>query len=136
MTTVNELLDRFVDDFNAGRFEEMEQDFAANGYIEEIGTNRRFTPAENAANARGWKTAFPDARGTITTKIVDGNRGAAEIVWKGTNTGMLMGQAPTGRAVTVRAVVVLETDGGKVLRSSHYLDVASMMAQLGMAQTV
>jgi hypothetical protein len=32
----------------------------------------------------------------------------------------------------VRAVVVLETQGGKITRSSHYIDVAGMMAQLGM----
>jgi hypothetical protein len=36
--------------------------------------------------------------------------------------------------VTVRAVVVLETDGTHIVRSSHYIDMAGMMAQLGAAQ--
>ena len=131
MATTSQLLDRFVDLFNEGRFEEAEEDFAPDGYNEEIGTNRRFTPAESTANAQAWKQAFPDARGTIQTKIVDGDRGAAEIVWQGTNTGSLMGQSPTGRSVTVRAVVVMETRNGKVTRSAHYIDMAGMMAQLG-----
>ena len=136
MASTSELLDRFVDLFNTDRFEEAEQDFAANGYLEEIGTNRRLTPKEGTVNARAWREAFPDARGTITTKIVDGSRGAAEIVWRGTNRGPLMGQPATGKSVTVRAVVVIETDGAKLTRATHYIDVAGMMAQLGVGATV
>ena len=131
MAQVTQLLDRFVDLFNAGRYEEAEADYAPNGYDEEIGTGRRFTPKDAVANARAWKEAFPDARGTITTKIVEGDKGAAEIIWRGTNRGSLMGHPPTGKAITVRAVVVLETAGGKITRSSHYIDIAGMMAQLG-----
>jgi steroid delta-isomerase-like uncharacterized protein len=131
MATTSELLDRFVELFNANRLEEAEQDFAANGYSEEIGTNRRLNPKQSTENAREWKAAFPDARGTITTKVVEGNKGAAEVIWSGTNKGPLMGQPATGRPVTVRATVVIETDGNKITRSAHYIDVAGMMTQLG-----
>jgi steroid delta-isomerase-like uncharacterized protein len=133
VATTTELLDRFVELFNTDQFEEAERDFAPSGYGEEIGLNRRFTPEEGTVNARAWRAAFPDAHGTITTRIVEGNRGAAEIVWRGTNRGPLMGQPATGRSVTVRAVVIVETDGGKITRASHYIDVAGMMAQLGVA---
>ena len=131
MAQVNELLDRFVSLFNAGRDEEAEADFAPGGYSEEVGTGRRLTVKEATANARAWREAFPDARGTITNKIVEGNKGAAEIVWRGTNRGALMGNPPTGKAVEVRTVVVIQTEGGKITRSTHYIDVAGMMAQLG-----
>ena len=131
MAQVSELLDRFVDLFNAGRYEEAENDFATNGYSEEVGTGRRLTVKEATANARVWKEAFPDARGTITSKIVDGKKGAAEIVWRGTNRGSLMGNPATNRSVEVRAVIVIETDGAKITRATHYIDVAGMTAQLG-----
>ena len=131
MAQVGELLDRFIELFNAGRYEEAEADFAPGGYSEEIGTGRRLTIKEATANARAWKEAFPDARGAITNKIVAGNKGAAEIVWRGTNRGSLMGNPATGRSVEVRAVVVIDTDGTKITRSSHYIDVAGMTAQLG-----
>jgi steroid delta-isomerase-like uncharacterized protein len=130
MAQVSELLDRFIELFNAGRYEEAEADFAPGGYSEEIGTGRRLTIKEATANARAWKEAFPDARGTITNKIVAGNKGAAEIVWRGTNRGSFMGNPATGRAVEVRAVVVIDTDGTKITRSTHYIDVAGMTAQL------
>ena len=131
MAQVGELLDRFVDLFNAGRYEEAEADFGPNGYSEEVGTGRRLTVKEATANARAWKEAFPDARGTITNKIVQGNKGAAEIVWRGTNRGSLMGNPATNKTVEVRAVVVIETDGTKIKRATHYIDVAGMTAQLG-----
>jgi steroid delta-isomerase-like uncharacterized protein len=126
-----DLLDRFVDLFNANRFEEGEQDYAPDAIIEELGTNRRLTVKEGTQNAREWRNAFPDARGTITNKMVDGTKGAAEIVWRGTNEGPLMGMPATRKSVTVRAVVVIETNGSKITRSAHYIDVAGMMAQLG-----
>jgi len=126
MAQVSELLDRFVELFNAGRYEEAEKDFASGAYSEEVGTGRRLTIKEATANARAWKDAFPDARGTITNKIVSGNKGAAEILWKGTNRGSLMGNPATNRPVEVRAVVVIDTDGAKITRSTHYIDVAGM----------
>ena len=133
MPTTSELLDRFVDLYNARRFEEGENDFAAGGYLEEVGTNRRLTPKENTENSRGWSEAFPDSKGTITSRVIDGNKAAAEVVWRGTNRGSLMGQPPTGKPVAVRAMVMIETDGAKITRAAHYIDVAGMMAQLGAA---
>jgi steroid delta-isomerase-like uncharacterized protein len=143
MANVSELMDRFVQLFNTSRFEEAEQDFAPGGYAEEIGTGygeeigtgRRFTPQEWTTNSRAWKQAFPDAQGTITRKMIDGNNGSAEIVWRGTNHGSLMGQPPTGKSVNVRAVLVIETNGSVITRASHYIDVAGMMAQLGVASS-
>jgi steroid delta-isomerase-like uncharacterized protein len=136
MASTSELLDRFVNLFNEGKFEEGERDYAPDGYGEEIGTNRRFTPKEVTGNAREWKAAFPDARGTIKSRIVEGNRGAAEIEWRGTNTGPLMGRPPTGQQVVVRAVVVIESNGTHITRASHYIDVAGMMQQLGQTARV
>jgi hypothetical protein len=33
--------------------------------------------------------------------------------------------------VEVRAIVFIETDGAKITRATHYIDVAGMTAQLG-----
>lgn len=136
MKTTSELLDRFVELFNDDRFDEIPGDYSPGAIAEEIGTHRRVSPEESAEDARAWRKAFPDARGTITTKVVEGNKGAAEIVWRGTNTGPFMGQPATGKPVTVNAVVIIETSGGKTSRSTHYIDIAGMMEQLGVAPQV
>ena len=84
------------------------------------------------AGAKDWKAAFPDVRGTIEHRLVDGNEVAGEIVWRGTHTGPLTGMPPTGKPIAVRAVLVLVEEGGRITRMRHYLDVAGMMNQLGM----
>ena len=59
MAQVSELLDRFVDLFNAGRYEEFERDFAPKGYGEEIGTGRRFTPQEGSVQLASLEGSVP-----------------------------------------------------------------------------
>ena len=130
MASTRELLERFVTLFNENRLQEAEGDFAPDAQIEEIGTNMKMTPQESTASAQAWREAFPDARGVITSAVVDGDTGAAEIVWRGTNKGPFMGRPATGLPVTVQASVFIETRGGKITRSAHYIDVATMMSQL------
>ncbi len=136
MATTAELLDRFVALFNAGKFEEAENDYAQHGVFYETGTNRRMTPHEATQSAREWKAAFPDATGKITNKLVAGNVGAAEVVWTGTHRGPLKGLPATNKSVTVYASVWIEADGGKIVRGAHYLDLPGMMAQLGVGPGV
>ena len=38
---------------------------------------------------KGWKTAFPDAAGTVTSSVASGDKAALEVTWKGTHTGPL-----------------------------------------------
>ena len=39
---------------------------------------------------RGWKKAFPDAAGTVTSAVASGDTAALELTWKGTQTGPLV----------------------------------------------
>jgi steroid delta-isomerase-like uncharacterized protein len=133
MANAGELLDQVVQTFNEERWEENEALWNADGVQEEIGTGRTRNVAEAMAGAKDWKVAFPDVRGTIEQRLVDGQRVAGEIVWRGTHRGPLMGMPPTGKPIEVRAVLILTEEGGKIARMRHYLDIAGMMNQLGMA---
>jgi steroid delta-isomerase-like uncharacterized protein len=133
VATASELLDQIVSTFNDAQWDEAERLMAEDGVLEEIGTGRRLNRQENTANAKAWKAAFPDARGVIENRLVAGNQAAGEVVWSGTNTGSLNGMPPTGKGVQVRAVLVLTEEGGKIARARHYLDIAGMMGQLGLA---
>src|SRR5262245_11973566 len=132
MATARELLDQAVGTFNESQWEAGEALWADHGVEEEIGTGRTLDRAASTQNAKDWKAAFPDAQGTIENRIVAGNQAVGEIVWRGTNSGPLMGQPATGKPVQVRAVMVITEEAGKIFRMRHYLDVAGMMAQLGM----
>ena len=54
-----------------------------------------------------------------------------EFIGKGTHNGDLMGVAPTGRHVSLPVCNVIEIRDGKILAEREYMDVMTMMAQLG-----
>ena len=112
--SASELLDQFVSTFNDSDWEAGERLVVPGSVSEEVGTGRTFTPQQGTENAKAWKAAFPDARGTIENRIVAGNQAAGEVVWTGTNTGTLNGMPPTGKRVRIRAVVTLREEGGKI----------------------
>jgi len=133
MPNARELLDESVSTFNEGRWEAGDALWADHGVTEEIGTGRTLDRAASTQNAKDWKTAFPDAQGTIENRVVSGNQAVGEIVWRGTNTGPLLGMAPTGKTIEMRAAMVVTEEAGKIVRLRHYIDVAGMMMQLGVA---
>lgn len=79
--------------------------------------------------------AFSDA----STEITDVNAGedfaVVEFVGRGTHDGTLRSPAgevpPTGRSTEIRFCEVLRLENGKISRSRTYLDLATMMTQLG-----
>ncbi len=131
MANVSELLDQWVATFNEARWEDALNLSADDLIEEEIGTGRTMDRQESLAGAKAWKAAFPDARGRIVRKVVSQNQVAGEVVWEGTHQGDLNGIPPTGRVVRMEAAVFLDEKGGKIARVRHHLDVAGMMAQLG-----
>ena len=78
-----------------------------------------------------WANGFPDARIDIQNIKESGDTVVFEFVGRGTHRGDLMGIAPTGKSVTIPVCVVLEIRDGKIYREREYMDMATMMAQLG-----
>jgi steroid delta-isomerase-like uncharacterized protein len=107
-----------------------------NGFVVPLGTTFR-----GAAGVKefqlGWATAFPDSKVEIRSLTVDGNRVVVEHNGRGTHQGPLAtpnGIVPaTGRRVDIPFCEVFELRDGKVASDRTYFDVATMMAQLGLA---
>ena len=94
-----------VDAFNKGDWERCRQ------CSPQIPLRRARNPAEVEGPEeivelfKGWKTAFPDAIGTVTSAFGSGNTAALEVTWKGTHTGPLVtaeGTIPRPASVTRR----------------------------------
>ena len=86
--------------------------------------------------SKGWRSAFPDAKGTVTSALASGDTAVIEITWEGTQKGDLRTPSgetipATGKKVTLPAVQIVRTSGGKIAETKHYFDLMSMMAQLG-----
>lgn len=82
-----------------------------------------------------WKRAFPDARGEIVDVVQRGDHLRVKIRWTGTQTGPLTTARgtfrPTGRRVSLPAVVVLTMHDGKIARLDHTFDLDALLDQIG-----
>ena len=125
-----------IDAFNAGDWQRFKATLASDSVYSELATQRSVRgPDEIAAISQGWRSAFPDAKGTVTNAIGTGDQATIELTWEGTQTGDLvgpMGTIPaTGRRVKIPAVQVVRAAGGKLTETRHYFDLMGMLQQLG-----
>ncbi len=76
-------------------------------------------------------TAFPDFEWTIEELVAEGEKVASYNTWRGTHQGVFLGIPPTGKGVTVPAMVFDIWVDGKLKESRLLMDVMSLMQQLG-----
>jgi steroid delta-isomerase-like uncharacterized protein len=130
-----------VEAFNAGDWERFRATLTDDSMYDELATQRHLEGQEAILDAnRGWKDAFPDARGTVERAIESDGTATLEITWEGTQNGALHMPTgdlpPSGRHVVVKAVEVFDIEGGKIRESHHYFDMMGMLQQLGATEQV
>jgi steroid delta-isomerase-like uncharacterized protein len=125
-----------VDAFNSGDWEQMRAMLASGSRYDELGTQRKIEGPEKIVELfMGWKTAFPDAVGTVTSAFASGNKAALEVTWRGTHTGPLgtpEGTIPaSGKRQETPAAFFLTFEGDKITESHHYFDSMTLLKQIG-----
>ena len=78
--------------------------------------------------------SFTDTHVEIRSLLADGPRVVLEFVYNGTNTGEFMGLPPTGERVSVPIMGIYEVEGEYITHGRVYLDMGTMMRQLGHAE--
>jgi steroid delta-isomerase-like uncharacterized protein len=122
--------------FNSGDWEQLGAGLAADCRYDELGTQRTIDGPEKIVELfKGWKAAFPDAVGTVTSAVANGNKAALEVTWKGTHTGPLAtaeGTIPaSGKIQETPAAFFFNFEGNKVKESRHYFDSMTLLTQIG-----
>lgn len=126
-----------VEAFNSGDWDRLAAAVTEDTVHEEPATGRRVEGIDALIELnRGWKEAYPDAKGTVTDEFACGDRVALRITWEGTQSGALElpggGQIPpTNKRVTVHGCQVFRIADGKVSEGIHYFDMLGMFEQLG-----
>ena len=78
------------------------------------------------------RLAFPDQRHeNVRMHVGDDDTVVAEFDLIGTNTGPFIGLEPTGKTFRVPVVAVFSFDGDGITNERVYLDVASLVRQVG-----
>ncbi|MFN2471126.1 MAG: ester cyclase [Gaiellaceae bacterium] len=80
--------------------------------------------------------AFPDVHVRIVSIFGDGPYVAVEWHARGTHTGPLLGEPPTGKVFERRGCSVAEVQNEKIVRYRDYFDRASQLRQLGLMHLV
>ena len=125
-----------VEDFNNGDWDRMRARLASDSRYDELGTQRKIDGPEKIVDLfKGWKQAFPDAVGTVTSAVASGDKAALEVTWNGTHTGPLAtaeGTIPaSGKRQETPAAFFFTFAGDKVKESRHYFDSLTLLKQIG-----
>ena len=125
-----------VDAFGSGDWERLQAGLTSDARYHELGTQRMVEGPEKIVELfRGWKTAFPDAAGTVTSAVASGDTAALELTWKGTQTGPLVtaeGTIPaSGKRQETPGALFFTFEGGKIKESRQYFDAMTLLKQLG-----
>jgi steroid delta-isomerase-like uncharacterized protein len=125
-----------VDAFNNGDWERLQAGLAADARYHELATQRKVEGPEKIVELfKGWKTAFPDAAGKVTSAVGSGNMAALEVTWTGTHTGPLEtaeGTIPaSGKHQETPAAIVFAFEGGKIKEDRQYFDLMTLLKQIG-----
>jgi steroid delta-isomerase-like uncharacterized protein len=105
---------------------------------DEVATNRRAEGIENVLTLwKGWAAALPDSNATFENAYASGDAVVLELTWRGQHTGVLRTVAgeipPTGKRIELRACQIVGIADGRTRSVRHYFDMATLLAQLGIA---
>ncbi len=78
-----------------------------------------------------YRNAFPDIEFTVEDQVAEGENAATRWVARGTHRGELMGIAPTGKRVEVRAFTLHRFSGGKIAEDWAHYEALDVVRQLG-----
>jgi steroid delta-isomerase-like uncharacterized protein len=125
-----------IDAFSNGDWEQMRGLFASDTRYRELGTERKVEGPEQIIELfKGWKTAFPDAVGTVTSSVASDDTAVLEVTWKGTHSGPLTTAAGTipasGKHQETPAAVFYVFEGAKIKAVRHYFDAITLLKQIG-----
>lgn len=77
-----------------------------------------------------FRAGFPDLTATIDEVFASGEWVTARLTWRGTNTGELFGQPPTGKTVSAAEIEIVRCENGRIVELRQVIDMAGLMAQL------
>ena len=133
MSDLKSLAQRFADEIINGR----DLDGALTELVVEDFVEQKPLPGQGPGRdglrdvLAGMFAAFPDLRWTFLDAIAEDDRVMTLNRWTGTHRGEFMGIPATGRSVTVEAWTLDRYRDGRLVESRIIMDVAGMLAQLG-----
>ncbi|MFL3012967.1 MAG: ester cyclase [Candidatus Neomarinimicrobiota bacterium] len=92
---------------------------------------------QNRADMENWTSTFSDMKVESMNQVESGNTVVTEMKMTGVNTGDMEmpdgSKLPaTGKSIELRGCQITEFEDGKMIKTTQYYNMMSMMAQLGL----
>jgi len=126
-----DLFDKRMNAFNEHDVESIAETYAENAVVESPLGGTHQGRAAIAAVAGAFLSAFTDATYSQDALIIDGDHVVQVITMSGTDTGGLMGMAPSGRPAQLPMVIVCQVAGGLITHERRIYDFTGMLVQIG-----
>jgi len=121
-----------IEAFNTGDWDRLKKCLSSNVVYEDIPSRRQLQGVGRFVEEyQTWKSAAPDCKGTVLRTFVSGDTVIVEVNWRGTNTGPLGAQPPTGKVWDINGCQVITIENDKVKELHQYYDMFSLLQQLG-----
>lgn len=79
-----------------------------------------------------WRRGFPDLEMKVQDMVVQGNRGAARVIFTGTHDGIFAGVKPTGKRIEMALTMFFRFENGKMTEFWESDDQLGLRRQLGL----
>ncbi|QNI32652.1 ester cyclase [Alloacidobacterium dinghuense] len=123
---------RFVEEvINQGRLEQADV-LVGNNFVELDPLPGQRQGREGLKEIIGsMRAAFPDIHWVLEEMVAEGDTVVSRFIWTGTHRGEFLGIPATGKAVSVKGVVIDRIEAGMMAESRILMDSLSLMQQLG-----
>ena len=108
--------------------------YTDDGYYENVPLGVRFQGRDAVAMQYGGSfAAMPNSAAAIDGEVLEDNRLVHWGTFRATLSGEFIGQPPTGRAITLPFIAIIEFADGKMRGERLYYDLATLCDQAGIS---
>jgi len=119
----------FEEIFNQGRFEVANEIYSPS-FVNHGHHHRDIGLKQDQDAARGWKSAFPDLKMTVSLAVAEGDLVAVLWTGTGTNTGERNGIPATGQKGELRGITIWRIQDGRITEEWSEFDQLDILKQL------
>ena len=127
-------LGKFAEAVNTGNFDLFKEAVSAENIDHDPAPGQVAGPEGYRMFFTGLRNAFPDMSVALDTLVADEESVAFAYTLRGTQTGPLMGFAPTGKKIKIRGLQISKFKDGKMVERWGSSDELGMLQQLGVLE--
>lgn len=123
---------RSLEEFNQGNLSVIDELFAPDFVYHDPANPTVHSRQDYKQWLTQFRAAFPDVRISVEDMLAEGDKVAYRYTLRATQSGSWRGAPPTGKPISVTAIVIARLTGGKIAEGWQNADALGLVQQLGL----